>query len=505
MGAALLVCRLLLAGVFALAGATKLADLDGSRRAVAEFGVPERLAGTVGVLLPVLELTVAALLVPLFSARFAALAAGVLLVAFCAGIANALAHGREPDCHCFGQVHSAPAGLKTLARNAVLLALAGFVAVGGWKRAGVSATHWVTRVQAAWLVAIGAGLVVLCLVGFVVWFCLQLLAQNGRTLGRLEALEETLNQTLSGLGMVEDEPLGNGLQGGGLAVGSTAPAFELEDLHGERHSLASLLSAGRPLIVVFSDAGCGPCHALMPELARWQDEYADALTLAVIASGDVEQNRAKANEHGLEPVLLQKEREVSDAYESYGTPTAVVVDPDGRVASPAVGGEPAIRTLVSQATRSRLAVVQVPAPARANGNGGPPSQSDKVGQPAPRLVLLDLDGAHVALEDLYAERTLAIFWNPGCGFCERMLEDLKLFERQPPAGAPRLVVISSGDPERVREQQLGSTVLLDADGEAMGAFDARGTPMGVLVDEGLIASHVAAGADAVFELARAPR
>jgi hypothetical protein len=53
MDVALLVARVLLAGAFALTGAAKLADLERSRRAVAEFGVHERLAGVVGVLLPV--------------------------------------------------------------------------------------------------------------------------------------------------------------------------------------------------------------------------------------------------------------------------------------------------------------------------------------------------------------------------------------------------------------------------------------------------------------------
>jgi uncharacterized membrane protein YphA (DoxX/SURF4 family) len=49
MGAALLGLRLLLACVFLVAGVAKLADLAGSRRAVIDFGVPERLAGVVGV------------------------------------------------------------------------------------------------------------------------------------------------------------------------------------------------------------------------------------------------------------------------------------------------------------------------------------------------------------------------------------------------------------------------------------------------------------------------
>jgi hypothetical protein len=83
-----------------------------------------------------------------------------------------------------------------------------------------------------------------------------------------------------------------------------------------------------------------------------------------------------------------------------------------------------------------------------------------------------------------------------------MLPELKAFEQHPPPGAPRIVVITAGDPDSVRDQQMRSTVLLDTDGAAMREFAAGGTPMGVLVGQGRIASHVAAGADAVFELIR---
>jgi uncharacterized membrane protein YphA (DoxX/SURF4 family) len=58
MGASLLVCRVLLAAVFVVAGAAKLADLEGSRRAVREFGVPDRFAGSLGGLLPAAEVAV---------------------------------------------------------------------------------------------------------------------------------------------------------------------------------------------------------------------------------------------------------------------------------------------------------------------------------------------------------------------------------------------------------------------------------------------------------------
>lgn len=51
----MLVARLALAAVFAVAGVAKLRDLAASRQAVASFGVPASLAPAVGVLLPVAE------------------------------------------------------------------------------------------------------------------------------------------------------------------------------------------------------------------------------------------------------------------------------------------------------------------------------------------------------------------------------------------------------------------------------------------------------------------
>ena len=376
MAVGLLVCRLVLAGAFVTAGLAKLGDLAGSRQAVVEFGVPQRLAATVGVLLPLVEFAAAVALIPVDSARIGALAAAVLLIAFIAAIANAMVHGRTPDCHCFGQVHSAPAGWRTLARNAVLLGVAGFVAVGGWRSGGLSATHWLTGVSTPWLVAIAAGLVVVFLVVFQVWFSMQLLSQNGRTLGRLEAVEVMLAGLADALGMahngaVDPGPLGYGLSGGGLAVGSPAPQFEPESMDGGRYSLASLLSSGRRLMLMFTDAGCGPCTALMPRVAVWQREHERRLQIALIASGDHDANRAKVGEHGLQRVLLQGEREVADGYQAHGTPMAVVVSPDGVIESPTVGGAEVITTLVAQATRPALATQQVPPNSGHHRNASP--------------------------------------------------------------------------------------------------------------------------------------
>ena len=101
---------ILLAATFIVAGGAKLADLPGSRKAVAGFGVPERFAPAAGLALPIAELLIGLALIPTGSARWGALAALVLLAAFIGAIGYNLARGRTPDCHCFGQTHSAPAG-----------------------------------------------------------------------------------------------------------------------------------------------------------------------------------------------------------------------------------------------------------------------------------------------------------------------------------------------------------------------------------------------------------
>jgi len=452
----------------------------------------------------VVELVVGLALIPLFSVRFGALGAAVLLLCFSAAIANAVAHGREPDCHCFGQLHSTPAGWATLARNVVLFAVAVFVTIAGWHSPGVSATDWVTHVGAPWLVAIAAGVVIAGLVGFQVWFSMQLLAQNGRTLGRLEMLESTLRGLRAEIGLHDDSllehgELGRGLTGGGLPVGAPAPDFELDATDGGRYSLTSLLSGERPVVLVFSAAGCGPCEALLPQIGSWQRQYRDQLQIGLITSGAREHTEAGAADHGLDWVLLQTEREVADAYQAHGTPMAVVISPDGMIASPAVAGAEAIETLITRAAGPPLQIRQIAPNGHRNG-ASKPAEELRLGAHAPSLALQDVDGNEVKLEDLDEECAVVLFWNPGCGFCQRMLPELHAFERHMGPGAPRLVVISAGEREDVREQAIGSRVVLDPDSQAMRAFGASGTPMAVLVEDGKIGSGVAAGASAVLAL-----
>src|SRR6476646_11187943 len=186
----LLLLRLFLAGTFAVAGAAKLADLAGSRQAMRDFGVPAKLSDVFGVLLPLVELATAAALVVPLTAWWAAVAALALLLIFVAGIGYNLAQGRTPDCHCFGQLHSAPAGWSTLIRNLVLAGLAGVVVGFGRNTTGpgvIESLNGLTVTPAFELMAGALLLVVLIGEGALL---MQIMTQQGRLLLQLEAVEK---------------------------------------------------------------------------------------------------------------------------------------------------------------------------------------------------------------------------------------------------------------------------------------------------------------------------
>src|SRR6266403_574106 len=333
----LLFARLLLCAVFLVAGLAKLADLAGSRQAMRGFGVPDKLADFLGLLLPLAEIAVAVTLVVPLTAWWAAVAALALLLIFVAGIGYNLAQGRTPDCHCFGQLHSSPAGWSTLIRNLVLAGVAGLVVGFGRNTSGPGVMEWLgTLTITQGFELLGGALVLVLLIGEG-WLLLQMMTQQGRLLLRIEALETRLGQA----------PPQPGAPAAGLAVGSPAPAFNLPGVHGETMTLEALRSLGKPLVLLFTDPGCGPCTALLPEIGKWQRDHAAKLQVALLGRGTAEVNRAKVTEPGVTDVLLQKDREVAQAYQAHGTPSAVVVRQDGTIGSPVAQGADAIRALIT--------------------------------------------------------------------------------------------------------------------------------------------------------------
>jgi thiol-disulfide isomerase/thioredoxin len=317
MDAFMIGAQLLLAAVFAVAGGAKLFDLPGSRRAAQDFGLPGGVAAVVGTALPFVELATAVSLLFHPSARWGALAALVLLLAFMAGIANAMRRGRAPDCNCFGQVHSAPAGPWTLARNAVLAVIAASVV---WYGPAPAIDDWVAGRSALELVIVG--LIVVALV-------LAALAFRRRSRERARSVVLSTAQSPPS-SAPEPEPAG-------LPVGTTAPGFALQDLRGRTQTLDSLRARGRPVVLEFIDLSCAPCRSFLPFLARWQKTLADRVTIAIITRGSVD-DRPAWDAYGVADVLLDNSDEVFDAFRVDGTPKAMGIWQDGTVAAAPAGG-----------------------------------------------------------------------------------------------------------------------------------------------------------------------
>ena len=124
-----LAARLILGVVLIIAGAVKIPNPQLSSRAVQAYEIlPYDLAGTVGIVLPYIEVFVGVLLVLGIFTRFAAIISTLLMIAFVIGISQAWARGLQIDCGCFGGGGALAAGeepsyLVDLLRDAGLVLL----------------------------------------------------------------------------------------------------------------------------------------------------------------------------------------------------------------------------------------------------------------------------------------------------------------------------------------------------------------------------------------------
>jgi methylamine dehydrogenase accessory protein MauD len=116
----------------------------------------------------------------------------------------------------------------------------------------------------------------------------------------------------------------------GLTPGTKAPAFTLPDTTGNDISLHSY--AGRKVLLVFAQAGCGPCHAIVPELNRIQRR--GELQVVVVNNGDpTAVQRWNAQTGAAFPVLVQERFDLSKRYQVFASPFAFVIDEQGFIAS----------------------------------------------------------------------------------------------------------------------------------------------------------------------------
>jgi uncharacterized membrane protein YphA (DoxX/SURF4 family) len=132
VGPDLILCRLVLGGLFLLAAGLKLSDPQAFAGAVKAFRiVPLDTVPYVTFAIPWSETVFGLALVLGFWSRSAALGLGILLLGFITGMGVVLARGEVVECGCFGKFFGSRVGPESILRNVVFLALAAPVALRG--------------------------------------------------------------------------------------------------------------------------------------------------------------------------------------------------------------------------------------------------------------------------------------------------------------------------------------------------------------------------------------
>lgn len=345
------------------------------------------------------------------------------------------------------------------------------------------------------------------------WFALfQLVRQQGRILLRLDEIESRVSSAAlvdrAPRAALVDEPRGADdvphyeapIQQG-IAVGQLAPTFRLRDVTGRAITLESY--RGRRVLLVHWSTQCGFCDMMAPELAALQPALrANGVELLFVSYGDAEANIRMASEHGFDaPVLLQKPGETIEAFATYGTPVAYLLDADGRVAEPLAIGAEQVPALARRAagTRSSLPGERPLSESRIPRDGLP------AGTPAPTFTLPDVHGRTVSLESFRGRQVLLVFSDPNCGPCDELAPHLARVHREHRDNNLAVVMVGRGDlaenQRKVAELGLEFPVVMQEKWKLSKEYGIFATPVGFLIGEdGVIKRDVAMGGSAILSL-----
>ncbi|HEV2945738.1 MAG TPA: TlpA disulfide reductase family protein [Gemmataceae bacterium] len=117
----------------------------------------------------------------------------------------------------------------------------------------------------------------------------------------------------------------------GLKPGKKVPEFKPRSVVGPEVALTDY--ADRKVFLVFVQTGCGPCHAVVPELNEVHKQ-GKIEVLAINNAASADEARKWASEAGAEfPVLMQENWKVSKQYQVMATPFAFVINEKGVIAS----------------------------------------------------------------------------------------------------------------------------------------------------------------------------
>jgi thiol-disulfide isomerase/thioredoxin len=178
-----------------------------------------------------------------------------------------------------------------------------------------------------------------------IWLVLSLWQQQGRLLSRLEKLEAA--------------PVTSGTK----ERTSISPNLQVNNLEGYLRPLKHYLSNAGSNLLLFLHPGCGPCKELAQEAINWHKAYRERLPIIFVSSGEEEETRALLAAIPATSILRIDHEELARSFGIEGTPSAVLVQHDGKVTDKASGSaaiERLIITCVNDARDTRpIAMKQV--------------------------------------------------------------------------------------------------------------------------------------------------
>ena len=164
-------------------------------------------------------------------------------------------------------------------------------------------------------------------------------------------LDVTSRQKVDGLAALVDtsEAAEEDAEVEGLKAGEPAPELTLPKLGGGEWNLTA--ARAKPVVLDFWATWCGPCRAVMPELARLQKEFAGRADVVLVNTGEQgtrEEREARiraildpiAAQHGPLACVLDLDAMAARRWLVRAFPTTFLVDTEGRIAGVWIGSTP---------------------------------------------------------------------------------------------------------------------------------------------------------------------
>lgn len=442
-----------LATIFLAAGITKIYWRDGFRQALKGFGISQNYSKPLAFGIPYLEITIAFLLTFQRTAVVGATLSILTIAAFSIFVSIHLWKGISVACNCFGSFSKNPITWRTLIRN---VALIGLCTILLWTFHFVSLNIWMQFTIMVSAIAFAEG-----------WLLWMLRKDN------------KLSKKFENKGTEK--------------VRKKAVEFSLTTENGPV-PITTLLSEGKPVLLVFIDPSCGPCEEILPYLAQWQQRFSNSLLIQLISRGSLNENFQKTQQFGLKNIAVQNGIDVAASFGIRGTPSAVLIAPDGTVVSEIIEGP---QQLIKFVTGRDL---ELDDKSIASVNNVSTEQKEvvsiAVGQLIPKIWLSNSKGRLVSVLDSNKDSTLIVFDVP---FQDNSAFLKKLAIKSLTAVSLKTILITTNP--LGRDNEGFDEIVIDRGSESIKALHINTFPAVVVVDnKGKLKFPIALGEERVMEL-----